>query len=156
MNVHHILCPYDFSSSSDVALKLAGSLARESAARLTVLHVEESPLAYGAGFGGFVPPRPESSVAVQDLRGALPTVEGVTAVQKVVSGTPAEEIVRFADQNSVDLIVLGTHGRTGLARILMGSVAEAVVRRASCPVLACKSETESAVDTDEPDRTEML
>jgi universal stress protein A len=56
----------------------------------------------------------------------------------LLEGEPAREVVQFAEREHVDLIVLGTHGRTGLARVLMGSVAENVVRRAPCPVLVVK------------------
>lgn len=138
MNFKHILCPYDYSLSSDEAAKMAASIARESGSKLTLLHVEETPLAYGAGFGGYIPPRPESAAVVDKLRQAMPMFEGVDCYHNVVSGTPSEEIVRFAEEHHVDLIVIGTHGHTGLAHLLMGSVAAAVVRRAHCPVLACK------------------
>jgi nucleotide-binding universal stress UspA family protein len=56
----------------------------------------------------------------------------------MLTGDPANAIVKLADEEHVDMIVLGTHGRTGLARLLMGSVAEAIVRRANCPVLTYK------------------
>jgi nucleotide-binding universal stress UspA family protein len=70
-----------------------------------------------------------------------PTVEGVQASYEVEFGSPASMIVEFAQEHNVDLIVMGTHGRTGWRRIAMGSVAESVVRNVDCPVLAIKSET---------------
>ena len=73
-----------------------------------------------------------------------PTVEGVEALHEVQSGPPADRIVGYANEHDIDLIVMGTHGRTGLGRLLMGSVAEAVVRQAECPVLALKSKVSVA------------
>ena len=77
----------------------------------------------------------------EPIRDRLAQVKPTTDVAfdtRFLLGSPAKEILRFADREHVDLIVLGTHGRTGLSRLLMGSVAEIVVRRATCPVLSLK------------------
>ncbi len=71
------------------------------------------------------------------------------AVTALVFGRPAREIVSYASRHGIDMIVMGTHGRTGVSRALLGSVAEAVVRRASCPVLTVPATTED----DTPERT---
>ena len=68
----------------------------------------------------------------------MPTDPTVPVVHKLLVGDPAEAIVQQAEAEHADMIVMGTHGRTGLTRMLMGSVAEAVVRRAACPVLTVK------------------
>jgi nucleotide-binding universal stress UspA family protein len=68
----------------------------------------------------------------------LPSESDVQCERRLLMGDPATEIVALAEEENVDLIVMGTHGRTGIKRLLMGSVAEAVVRRASCPVFTYK------------------
>ena len=85
------------------------------------------------------------------LKKIQPTEEGVAASWEIDFGPPAKRIVEFANSNDVDLIVIGTHGRSGLGRVLMGSVAEAVVRKAKCPVLAIKPRS----DAEEPDEEEL-
>jgi universal stress protein A len=144
MKAKKILFPTDFSPASQEALKWATSLARESGATLLIVHVEEPPMAYGGG---------ELYLGVdetnrQELRKALaqvvPTDPNVPYEHKLLIGDPATSIVDLAESEGVDFIVLGSHGRTGLTRLLMGSVAEAVVRRAKCPVLTVKQPDKSA------------
>lgn len=72
------------------------------------------------------------------LEQVKPTDPTVPYVHRLVMGNPADEIVRLAEEENADLIVMATHGRTGIGRVLMGSVAEAVVRRAKCPVFTLK------------------
>jgi universal stress protein A len=138
MHARKILFPTDFSPASTDALSWATSLARDSGATMTIVHVEEPPMAYGGG---------ELYLDVQendreDLRKALvnvvPLDHEVPFEHKLMVGDPATAIVDAAENEHADLIVMGTHGRTGLTRLLMGSVAEAVVRRAPCPVLTVK------------------
>ncbi len=135
MNVKNILFPTDFSHTGDAALKLATSLARDSNATLHIVHVEEPPKAYGGGemYYGMIEPDTEQQQKM--LLEVKPTDPDVKCEHHLISGEPAKALARFAKENDVDLIVMGTHGRTGLMRLLMGSVAEAVVRRAHCPVL---------------------
>jgi len=143
MNAHKILFPTDLSPASEFCLQQATDLARARGATLLICHVEEPPLAYGGGELYYGLP-----VEQRDLRTALeavvPTHSAVPFEHRLRSGDPASEIVRLAEEEAVELIVLGTHGRTGLKRLLMGSVAEAVVRRATCPVLTIKQPQESA------------
>jgi len=115
-----ILVATDFSETSEAAVAVAHAYAHAFGSRLRVLHVpwpEEQGLT--ALFARLV----------QDLGTSVPVVVASHA------GDAAEEIVRYARQHQVDLIVLGTHGRTGVTRVLLGSVAERVVRTAPCPVL---------------------
>jgi nucleotide-binding universal stress UspA family protein len=133
--IHTILHPTDFSDRSEHALHLACALARDYQTRLVLLHVIPSTI---IGFGeGVIPPDPDLTVeaARRDLdRLAVPD-PGLSPQRVIGEGDPAAEILRVARDEAADLIVMGTHGRTGLGRLLMGSVAEQVVRRAPCPVL---------------------
>lgn len=139
MKTKKILYPTDFSSASDAGLAWAGSLARDSGATLLILHVEEPPMAYGGGELYYGVPEPDTAALEKMLANVRPASADVPVEHRLVVGDPAGEIVRVAEEEGVDLIVLGTHGRTGLSRLLMGSVAEAVVRRAACPVFTFKS-----------------
>jgi nucleotide-binding universal stress UspA family protein len=129
---------------------LATSLARESGAKLFIVHVEEPSLVY-VGNTYYGVPHPQTSEVAKMLAAVVPPTEDVAYEQKMLTGTPADAIVGFADQTKADLIVLSTHGRTGLSRVLMGSVAEAVVRKASCPVLTVKQPSKAADEKREAD-----
>ena len=146
MNIKSILFPTDFSESSDAALNFASSLAAESGALLYFAHVSDSTPVYYAGYGAFAyePGRVEEIIRNNHdrLEKTKPTVEGVDCQHHSLTGDAAKEILAFAKKESVDLVVMGSHGRTGLSRLLMGSVAEEVVRRAACPVLIVKQPTE--------------
>jgi nucleotide-binding universal stress UspA family protein len=162
-----ILHPTDFSEHSEAAIRAAGALARDEGARLIVLHAAPMATVYGGTFPG-VPtdtgiyrhaleerlrqiriPGPEAedrprsgSPAVAGegpLRGGGTPGPEVLVEHRLREGDAAEEILQVADDVGADLIVMGTHGRTGLGRLLMGSVAEAVLRRASCPVLTVRA-----------------
>ena len=142
--IKKILCPVDFSESSAYALRYALAFAVAYDADLELLHVMEMP---------FLPPysttaAPDLSMTIERIRqeseqalGELvernkalhPRVTG-----RMVVGTPFIEIINAAKEGGVDLIVVGTHGRTGLKQMLIGSVAEKVVRKSPCPVLAVK------------------
>ena len=139
MYAKKILFPTDFSHLSDNALQHATTLARETGATLVILHVEEPPIAYGGGEMYYGIPDPDQDEMRRMLDEIRPTDPSVHFEHRMVMGDPAGEIVKLADEEHVDMIVMGTHGRTGLSRVLMGSVAESVVRRASCPVLTFKS-----------------
>ena len=146
MQVKKILFPSDFSTTSDAAIRFATSLARDAGASLLIVHVEEPPAAYGGGEMYYGIPNPDNSELIKMLEGVLPTDETVPYEHRLVTGDPATEIVRLAEDEKIDLIVLSTHGRTGLKRLLMGSVAEAVVRRAPCPVLTFKQPHDACVE----------
>ncbi len=138
--ISNILHPTDFSSYSDHAFEVACSLARD----------------YGAALGRFACRAPPSVVYTEDpvppetdlvLKDAEKQLEQLRAPdpefhfeRRIAEGQPVEEILKAIDNLDADLVVLGTHGRTGLQRLLMGSVAEQVLRKSSCPVLTVKGE----------------
>jgi len=138
MNFKKILFATDFSPASDAALQYATSLARDSGAVLLIVHIQELPTPYAAG-EMMMPtsefPNPEIR---HMLEAVVPADKSVRCEHELTVGSPAENIVAIAEDQGVDLIVIGTHGRTGLKRVLMGSVAEAVMRLAGCPVLTVK------------------
>ncbi len=134
-----VLNPTDFSESSDAAFRLGCSLARDYGARLLVLHVAELPTAvYGEGV--MLPPPVESWQAAREkLDRMLPRGHNLLVEHRMVEGEAAREILRVARESDSDVIVMGTHGRTGLGRVLMGSVAEQVLRKAHCPVVTVRA-----------------
>jgi nucleotide-binding universal stress UspA family protein len=149
MTAQHILVPTDFSEYADYALDYAIELAKVLQAHLTVLHVFHlSPLALGEA-----PPAVladtlaamEANVQHQTQM-ALARVQeaGLQGDSAIVEGIPFQVIINTAESMDVDLIVMGTHGRTGLTHALMGSVAEKVVRLAPCPVLVTRGTTEAS------------
>lgn len=137
IDLKQVLVAVDFDEMSSVALNYARSLARTFGARLHVLHVMENP---------FMRPMANDPHAIEAgiTRRLLDTLtdEDRTVLHAVpvlrTSDSPAEEIVKYAQAEQIDLIVLGTHGRPGVAHFLMGSVAEKVVRTAPCPVLTLR------------------
>lgn len=138
MTYHKILFATDFSPASEAALEHAGAIARDSGATLLIVHVEEIPALYPGGEMVFLQPDAPNAV-VRRMLDDVPAPAGVRCERLLTMGVPAEDIVKLADEHRADLIVIGTHGRTGLARVLMGSVAELVMRRAHCPVLTVKA-----------------
>jgi universal stress protein A len=138
MNIKRIMVPTDFSPSSEAAMALAASLARDCGATILVVHVEEIPLATGGAEFLYSIPEPNTQELRQMLSKIVPKDPAVPCEHRLLAGDAAEAIVRTAEAEHIDMIVIGTHGRTGLSRLLMGSVAEAVVRRAGCPVLTMK------------------
>jgi len=137
-----ILHPTDFSPSSDYAQHLAWSFARDHGARLIVVHVAAPPAVM---YGEVVAPLAQAGYkdnAWKALRRLKWPDESVSVELRVETGDPAHEILRVARDIPCDLIVIGTHGRTGLRRLLLGSVAEQVVRKATCPVVTIKSLTQ--------------
>ena len=159
----HILAPTDFSDSAQHALRYAFEEAAHHQALLTLLHVMRHPHATDVHYikgapenrinfeveSGATLPTPESSPpqtvlrdyseeALTQLRDLLPASLTSPGLAQVVTGDPADAIVHVAQEISADLIIMGTHGRTGLSHILLGSVAEKVVRHASCPVLTVR------------------
>ena len=143
MTAHHILVPTDFSEYADHALDYALQLAKVLKARLTFLHVIHlTPLAMGEmGAAGLVPYLEDIEADAQQRMQAILTrvnQEGLQSETAVVQGVPFQMIIDRAGANDIDLIVMGTHGRTGLTHVLIGSVAEKVVRMAPCPVLVTR------------------
>ena len=140
-----ILFATDFSTASDAALHRAEALARQAGARLLIVHVEEPPLAYGGGELYYGIPEPDSARIQAMLEAVKPAAPDVPFTHRMGIGDPAAEIVRIAGDEGVELIVIGTHGRTGMLRLVMGSVAEAVVRRAPCPVMVYRAPVPATV-----------
>ena len=139
-----ILTPTDFSRPSTDALEIALEIAAPGAWVLLCHVVDDLPLTYG--YVGIATPTPElrsrmTREAEKELAGFGPKEAraDVTVERRVIHGTPFLEIVRLAREEGVDLIVMGTHGRTGLKQMLIGSVAEKVVRKAPCPVLVVRA-----------------
>ncbi len=140
-----ICCPIDFSDASRAALQVAADLTRRFGAELVLLHAYPIP-GYTFPDGSVVAsPKMMQDLAeqaerhIEEWRVDAERLVGAPRVsaEKAV-GEPAAEIVSFAKARGVDLLVLGTHGRTGLEHALMGSIAERVVRRAHCPVLTVR------------------
>ena len=142
-----ILFPTDFSTASDAALVHAEALARQMNARLLIVHVEEPPLAYGGGELYYGLPEPNSERILKMLEDVKPSDPSVHFTHRLTMGDPASEVVRMATDENAEMIILGTHGRTGMTRLLMGSVAEAIVRRAPCPVLVYRETAEKLART---------
>jgi nucleotide-binding universal stress UspA family protein len=139
LTVRTVLYPTDFSDPSRPAFELACSIAREYAADLLVLHVL-TPSVVAAPNGMVVTgPSDETEWAGAQMDHLRPADPFVSVGHRLVEGDPAHEILRVAETLPADLIVMGTHGRTGLSRVLMGSVAESVMRKARCPVLTVRN-----------------
>ena len=153
--IRKILCPVDFSAFSESALAYAAAFAHLYGSEITVLHV----------FAGAVPPAsaathpapllhvPEARASIADalhLMLAPLASTGVPVRTQIADGNTAAEIVRYAAEHAIDLVVMGTHGRSGFDRLTLGSVAEKVLRRTPCPVLtippgAARTPTDASV-----------
>jgi len=132
-----ICCPVDFSEASRAGLEMAARLARRDGAGLTVLHVtgmhwpgEQGEILPGRHVGK----KPEAAQLAEWTQEAE-RLAGGTVSSVLLSAPAAEAIIGFARDDSTDLIVMSSHGRTGLRRLVLGSVAEQVARTAPCPVL---------------------
>ena len=155
MNVQRILFPTDFSDHSKAAEKSACDLADQFGAELHVLHVLHDPLLTMPMTAAalLVPPQSldnEITYAEEEIQKVPPTVwaSGKRVVRAVRAGTTFDTIVRYAQENAIDLIVIGTHGRTGLPHVLLGSIAERVVQHAPCSVLTVRLERSAKVTED--------
>jgi nucleotide-binding universal stress UspA family protein len=146
LHLRQILAPTDFSEHSDQALRSAAELARQFGAKLVLLHVVPSDILESIS-KAHVPPHPmdkvyedlTQEVREQYARHVAPELRrAVEAEILVLPGVPFLEIIRTARVKGVGLIVMATHGRTGLSHALVGSVTEKVVRKAPCPVLSIR------------------
>jgi len=144
MEIKSILFPTDFSEGSAQALPYAVEFAKKYNAKLYLLHVIYD-MAKGSGL--YVPHvsmdqlyREIQEGAKKELNNfAIESLEGMKNVERIViTGVPHQEIVAFANKNKVDMIIIGTHGRTGIDRLLFGSTAAQVVRNAPCPVMTVR------------------
>jgi nucleotide-binding universal stress UspA family protein len=136
-----ICCPVDFSDRSRAALELAADLARREGSGLVVLHATKAR--WPGDQGAVLPGSGRESEEIDTLARWTADAEGLrgaTVGSVLLSAPAAEAIIGFARTNGVDLLVLASHGRKGLERLALGSVAEAVVRGAPCPVLVVRRE----------------
>jgi nucleotide-binding universal stress UspA family protein len=144
MEIRKILFATDFSEGSSYALPYAADMARQYGAKLYIIHV----IFDVAKTAGWYVPHVSIDEIYQDMeksamaeleKTSLDEMRGLKDVERLVlKGIPYEEIDKFASEQKIDLIVLGTHGRRGIDRVLFGSTAEQVVRNAPCPVLSVR------------------
>ena len=146
IKLQQILCPTDFSEFSLCALPYAVDLARQFEARLHCLHVVDESYQYALGIGESAMPMvvPMEEILQSAQQQITKFVEEhlqedqARLQAKVMAGRPFVEIIRYARDNEIDLIVIATHGRGGLASMFLGSVAEKVVRKSPCPVMTIR------------------
>lgn len=144
IEVRTILVPIDFSANAQSVLDWAAHLAEEHGSKLVLLHVYHLPVDFQQLEGAYLPPDFWTQVkadATENLeRAAVPLRERGLAVETVVrEGYPATAIEEEAKARDADLVVIGTRGHSGVKHLLLGSVAERVVQKAPCPVLAVKT-----------------
>jgi nucleotide-binding universal stress UspA family protein len=144
----HVLAATDFSDPSFPAVEMAAELAAVAGAKLTLLHAvpHADPSPSNSMWSNEVPffvpvPQPELVARAREALQALSASRRITADLRVVAGSPAAAIAAVAEELSAELVVVGAHGRTGLPRLLLGSVAEKVIRAAPCSVLAVRAGT---------------
>jgi len=145
LSIKTVLVPTDFSDASESALNYGKAMAEAFGASLHVLHVMEDLLAHAWAAEVYVASMPNLRDEIEresrQRLGTMLTPEDVTRLRAeiaLVAGNPFIEIIRYAKANNVDLIVMGTHGRGPIAHMLLGSVAEKVVRKSPCPVLTVR------------------
>mgnify|MGYP001113322609 CR=1 FL=1 len=147
MQVKNILVPTDFSEGAAEAVRYAFDLAVSLGASLHIMHVLENPFAPGAFMEMYTPPPPEyftnlERLAEEKLRQSVTPEqrERVNIVLTTRLGVPAKEILdRIEEDPKIDLVVMATHGRGGVARMVMGSVTDKVIRSATCPVVTLRA-----------------
>lgn len=141
--IQKILHPTDFSPLSECAFRLACSLARDHGAQLLIVNVKPPDIVF-ADAPHLLPPDPQQlwETWQEKLLGLQPSDPSIAVEHILREGDPATEIVRTAQEKGCGLIVMGTHGRAGVRRLLMGSVAEQVLRKSTCPVLTVKAPDE--------------
>jgi nucleotide-binding universal stress UspA family protein len=144
-SISKILCPIDFSRHSQIALEHAESIAAKFGAELIVAHIVE-PVLYPVAYGlpPVAPVNYEENAKESAVKALAPLVEalngrGVVARALVDSGTASMRICDIAGEEQVSMVVLATHGYTGIRHVLLGSTAERVVRKSPCPVLTVKA-----------------
>jgi len=134
--IRTILHPTDFSESAEAAFSVASMLAGAHGARIIVLHVFPRPRVFAeAAFRQDPSYEADLWHKLDSYHAAGPNIQ---VERRLAEGSPADEILYVADEQGCDLIVMGTHGKTGLASLLTGSVTTKVMRRASCPVLTVR------------------
>ena len=155
LRIDRILVPIDFSEPAALALAHARALAATHRARLDLLHVVEEPTfpaMYSAAMHELYGRVPDvRQQALDALKALLAEGEEPDAVSglHVVKGRAADEILRFTTAHDIDLIVMASQGLTGLEHLVLGSVAEKVIRHAPCPILVVKADGRSLLDDEE-------
>lgn len=139
MNAKTILLGTDFSPLSRAALEWAATIAGATGAKLLIATVE--PGQPTSHFGSIYRGLPDPGIAdlAKTLAEFVPSHPAAAVEHRILQGEAAAELIKCAAEEKVDLVVLGSHGRSGLKHLMLGSVAEAVLRGAHCPVLICKS-----------------
>ena len=145
IQVERILVPVDFSESAAAILEWAAHLAEEHGSRLLLLHAYHLPVEFQQLEGAYLPPDFWSNVKTEAEQSLARYAEemkqrGLEVEQIVREGYPAAVIIDEAEAHDADLIVIGTHGLSGIKHMLLGSIAERVVQKAPCPVLTVKAQ----------------
>lgn len=140
MSDNKIVVPVDFSLSSHAALEYAAAFAKDLNAELLIVHVVDHEVERLRG----VQPDEALEGLYEALHAVKPNDESIAVTHQVLEGAPAQAILEFAQANNVKMIVMGTHGRTGLRRFVLGSVAETVAREANCPVLTLRQPVDTS------------
>ncbi|MBS3763689.1 MAG: universal stress protein [Candidatus Brocadiia bacterium] len=145
IDIKKILCPVDFSDGSNLALRYAIAFAQAYHAEVEIMHVVEMPFLPSYSTEGL----PDFSLPIEQIQELCEErlskladkfdADGALVQRKVTLGSPFVEIIQEAKNGEFDLVVIGTHGETGLKHVLIGSTAEKVVRKAPCPVLSVKN-----------------
>lgn len=141
--IERILCPVDFSDSSQPALKYAVAIARKFNSKIYILHVSDID-DLDSDNEELMNDRSEHELKIKEEKARLlnnipeDIRNQVDIETKMVAGVPFDEIVNFAVDYKIDIIIMGTHGRTGLKHVLLGSISEKVVGKSTCPVLLIK------------------
>lgn len=156
LRLRRVLLPIDFSGCGNFALPYAASISKATGAAIICIHVVE-PIVPAVSYSGLAEPMPIADITEQledSAERELPQItdcdelHGLNVEEVIVHGDAAAEIVRVAEEQDVDLIVISSHGRTGIGRIIFGSTAEAVVRHAHCPVLVVKPPPEEEEESE--------
>jgi nucleotide-binding universal stress UspA family protein len=143
MPCQHILVPLDFSPYAEQALAYALELASICQARVTLLHVMHLPLTVEVDLHAYLPQIEAAARQQMETYQRRVQAAGLSGDLVLVHGVPFQEIIETAKDQQIDLIVMGTHGRTGLPHLFLGSVAEKVVRLAPCSVLVTRQPADS-------------
>jgi nucleotide-binding universal stress UspA family protein len=143
MEVQKVLAATDFSTNAQSAIELATKLAGDFDASLVIAHVKATPEVPGVDDDVY---DPTEDVEKHKLETIKPDVKGITYQHHYSHGRPSEQILLIADQEGVDLIVIGTHGETNSPEVPLGAVAEAILKHASCWVITVKRPVAHAAD----------
>ena len=138
MQIQHILVPMDFSPDAEQALEHAVALAQQFQARITLLHAIHLPVTTEVVLTGYFSEMAASAEHGMETYQKRVADAGLSVETLVLVGDPFRQIIETATDKGADLIVMGTHGRTGMQHWMLGSVAERVVRLAPCPVLVTR------------------